>query len=77
LNVTILLPVGSEPGPYEVQVLDSNLQSKASAPGNAEIRDYVTTLRTTIELGSLTPGAYQLALRRHGEEWHLFPARVN
>ena len=49
------------PGPYEVQILDSDLRSKASATGAAEIRDYVTTLRATIELGSLVPGTYQLA----------------
>jgi hypothetical protein len=74
LNLTILLPVGSEPGSYEVQILDSDLRSKASATGDAEIRDYVTTLRAIIELGSLAPGTYQLALRRQGEEWRLFPA---
>jgi hypothetical protein len=76
LTATILLPVGSDPGPYEVQVLDSNLQSKASSTGNAEIRDFVTTLRATIDLGSVMPGRYQLALRRNSEEWRLFPAEV-
>ena len=75
-SLTILLPVGSEPGRYEIQVLDSGLRSQASASGEAAIRDYVTTLQTTIDLRSLSPGAYQLALRRHGEDWRLFPAEV-
>jgi hypothetical protein len=75
-NLTILLPVGSEPGGYEIQVLDSSLRSQASASGEAAIRDYVTTLQTTIDLRALSPGAYQLALRRHGEDWRLFPAEV-
>ena len=75
-NLTILLPVGSEPGAYEVQVLDSGLRSQASASGEAAIRDYVTTLLATIDLRPLSPGAYQLALRRHGEDWRLFPAEV-
>ena len=75
-NLTILLPVGSEPGGYEIQVLDSGLRSQASASGEAAIRDYVTTLQTTIDLRALSPGAYQLALRRHGEDWRLFPAEV-
>ena len=75
-NLTILLPVGSEPGGYEIQVLDSGLRSQASASGEAAIRDYVTTVQTTIDLRSLSPGAYQLALRRHGEDWRLFPAEV-
>jgi hypothetical protein len=75
-NLTILLPVGSEPGGYEIQVLDSGLRSQASASAEAAIRDYVTTLQTTIDLRALSPGAYQLALRRHGEDWRLFPAEV-
>jgi hypothetical protein len=75
-NLTILLPVGSEPGGYEIQVLDSGLRSQASASGEAAIRDYVTTLQTTIDLRALSPGAYQLALRRHGEDWRLFPAEM-
>jgi hypothetical protein len=57
-------------------VLDSGLGSQASATGEAAIRDYVTTLQTTMDLRPLSPGAYQLALRRHGEDWHLFPAEV-
>ena len=76
LTATILLPVGSEPGTYEVQILDSNLRSVASATGDAEIRDFVTTLNATIDLRSVPPGAYQLALRRHGEDWRLFSADV-
>ena len=75
-NLTILLPVGSEPGEYEIQILDSGLRSQASASGEAAIRDYVTTLQTTIDLRSLSTGAYQLALRRHGEDWRLFPAEM-
>jgi len=75
-NLTILLPVGSEPGEYEIQLLDSGLRSQASAIGEAVIRDFVTTLQTTVDLRPLSLGAYQLALRRHGEDWHLFPAEV-
>ena len=76
LNVTILLPVGSEPGGYEVQVLDSELRSRAKATGQAEIRDFVTTLQANLDISSLSPGAYQLAVRRHGDEWQHFPAAV-
>lgn len=74
--LTMLLPVGSEAGMYEVQVLDSQLRSIASAPGTAEVKNYVTTLRTTVDLGSLSLGQYQLAIRRSGQEWQLFPAQV-
>jgi hypothetical protein len=77
LNVTILLPVGSEPGEYEIRVLDSDLRQRASAVGTAAIRNYVTTLQTPIDLTGLPPGAYRLAVRRQGEEWRLFPVRLN
>lgn len=76
VTLTILLPVGSEPGPYEVQVLDSELTSRALSPGSAEIKDYVTTLQATVDLSSLSTGPYQLAIRRTGQEWQFFPAEV-
>lgn len=76
LSLTMLLPVGFEAGDYDVQVLDSNLTSKASTSGSAEMRDYITTLRATLDVSNLAPGAYQLAVRRHGEDWRMFPVSV-
>jgi hypothetical protein len=76
LSLTIRLPGGSEPGIYEIQILDSELRSKATSVGEAEIRNYITTLQTTIDLGSVMPGGYQFGLRRRNEEWLFFPAQV-
>lgn len=76
LNVTILLPVGSQPGEYEIQILDAELQARASARGTAEIRDSVTTLVASLDLNPLVPGAFQLAVRRQGADWRVFPAQV-
>jgi len=76
LNLTLLLPVGYDAGTYDVQVLDARLGSRATASGRAEIRDFVTTLEAVIDLGSLASGSYQLAIRREGEDWRLFPAEV-
>lgn len=76
LNVTILMPVGSEPGDYEVQLLDANLQSRATSTGTAAILDFVTTLDATLDTTALTPGSYQLAVRRQGEDWRLFPTQL-
>jgi hypothetical protein len=76
LNLTILLPVGSEPGPYDAQLLDSSLRSLASTSGQARIEDFVTTLPTTMDLRSVPSGTYQLALRHQGDDWRLFPALV-
>jgi hypothetical protein len=72
----MLLPVGFQSGKYDVQILDSNLASKASTSGSAEIRDYTTTLHASLDVTNVGPGPYQPAIRRHGEDWRLFPIKV-
>ncbi len=76
VELTLLLPVGSEPGAYEIQVLDSDLKSRASTHAVGEIRDFVTTARATVDLRGVPEGIYQLAIRREGDDWRMFPARV-
>ncbi len=77
VDLTLLLPVGSEAGAYDVRVLDSNLQSLTEATGTGAIENFVTTLRVRMDLRRLTPGRYQLAVRRQGDNWRMFPALVN
>ena len=76
VNATILLPVGSSPGEYDVRILDADLRARATAKGSAEIRNYITTLEAVIDASALEPGDYQLTLRRDGSEWQMFPLRV-
>jgi hypothetical protein len=74
-TLTLLLPTGSESGPYEVQILDSNLTSRATAVGSATLENHVTTLRVSIDAASLA-GRYQLAVRHTGDQWQMFPLTV-
>jgi hypothetical protein len=74
--LTLLLPTGSEPGPYEVEITKSGVASMVSARGNADLRGQVTTLDVTVATGSLSPGRYHLAVRRVGEGWQQFPEQV-
>jgi hypothetical protein len=76
LNMTVLLPVGAEPGAYEIRLVKGDRRSQASAEGHAEIRDGITTLRVTMDLRSLSAGSHHLALRRADEGWHFYPASV-
>lgn len=76
IDLTMLLPVGSEPGSYDVQLLDSELRSRAEAMGTAEVINFVTTVHALLDLRPLAAGPYQLALRRQGDDWKLFPAIV-
>ncbi len=75
LNATILLPVGSEPGEYEVQLVDANLQSRV-VQGDGGHRGLRSPLETSLDTRALPPGSYQLALRRQGEDWRLLPAQL-
>ena len=75
-RVTIQLPPGFLPGPYEIQLLDAELRSRASSKGVAEMRDYAATIETTIDVSGLPVGAYQVAVRREGESWRMFPAEL-
>ena len=72
----LLLPTGSEPGPYEVEIRDPGAVSRASARGNADIRNKVTTIDLSLSTGSLSPGAYQLAVRHACDQWQQFPLSI-
>ena len=74
-TLTVRLPIASEAGTYDVQVLDSGVV-KASTAGEAVLRDHVTTLQVTMDLASLSPGVYELTVRRRGDGWQYFPAQV-
>jgi hypothetical protein len=75
-RVAIQLPPGFLPGEYEVQLLDADLRSRASARGVAEMRDGAATIETAIDVSELPAGRYQVAVRREGESWRLFPAEL-
>jgi hypothetical protein len=76
LDLTVLLPIGAEPGTYDVRLVDGSSRSLAAASGLAEIRDFITTLTTTLDLRAVSPGSYRLDVRRQGEDWRSFPTIV-
>lgn len=76
LDATIVLPLGAEPGSYEVRLLDDAPSVRAQSVGEAEIKDSMTTLHTTLDADSLPAGAYHLEVRHLGGEWRRVPARV-
>lgn len=71
-----MLPAGSEPGAYEVQLLDAQLKSLASSRGEGTLENYVTTVRVTLDLREVARGAHQLAVRRGDDQWRFFAARI-
>jgi hypothetical protein len=76
LDATIVLPLGAEPGSYEVRLLDDAPSVRAQGTGDAEIKDSMTTLHTTLDAATLSEGAYHLEVRRVGGEWRRVPVRL-
>lgn len=76
VELTLLLPVGSESGPHHVRVLDAEGRALASTQGEAVIRDFVTTVHVSLDLGRVPTGNYGLAVRRLAGGWRVYPAVV-
>jgi hypothetical protein len=76
LRLTLVLPNGSEPGSYDIEVRSTGGRTLATALGHATLRDFITQLSADIDLRSAPPGTSQLAIRRTGEGWQLFPVRI-
>ena len=77
VQTVIYLPVGVEPAPYEIRVLDSELRIRATASGTAKMENFEAVIRTRIDLGGLPPGRYTLLMRRPGEDWRQFPLIID
>jgi hypothetical protein len=76
LHLALLLPDGSAPDHYEIQVLDQERKPTASASGRASVRDDRVLLQTTLDLRPLPSGTYEFGVRRANEDWRLFHAEV-
>lgn len=67
LDLSIYLPVGSEPGPYEVSVGGPGSPG-ATVEGRAEVNaEGLTLVRARLDLRGHPEGAYQLSVRRKVE----------
>jgi hypothetical protein len=76
VRLTLLMPNGSEPGHYELEVRGSDGLMRATASGDASLQDFITRLSADIDLRSAPRGTCQLAIRRTGEDWQRFPIRL-
>lgn len=74
---TIYLPVGSDDGPYELELRKAEDEpALAKWSGQAKIQDGLTVLSTNADTGGLTPGQYVLAIRKPGRSWRAYPVIV-
>ena len=69
LALTLYLPTGSEPGQYEVEVAEQLDQPLATASGSATLQNGIAVLSVKLNLASVHPGLYLLAVRQAGRTW--------
>lgn len=74
LQLSIYLPIGSEAGHYDVQILKESSPNVplVSLSGEAKIIDGLTRLEIFPDLSVLEPGPYVLGTRHAGDSWHYF-----
>ena len=73
LDLTVYLPLGSEPGTYDIQVVREPDEPLWSAQGEAKIVNYKSTLHVRADLSHLKPGLYLLAIRPKRWDWTYYP----
>ena len=76
LNASILLPIGSEPGPYEVQLVGADRRVRLSKHEPAYLKDFAVKIDLKIDLRSFPRGPYDLGIRHSGEDWDIHPVVI-
>ena len=73
LDVIILLPTGSEPGQYELRLVDRAQQSRIAKQVSAPLKNFAVRMDINLDLRSVPSGVYALEIRRSGEDWDPHP----
>jgi hypothetical protein len=75
LNLNIEMPIGSQPGNYEVAIWrDGEILIRAHGPGT--LNDGVTTVRVQMDCRRLRVGLYKLLTRLDRWSWENFPMEI-
>jgi hypothetical protein len=56
--LSIYLPTGSEPGKYQVEIVEQPGKALISAESAAALRDHIAVLEVNVDLQRLHPGLY-------------------
>ena len=76
LTLLTQLPVGSDSGPYEVQIRDAKQQPIRNAKGEAVIENGITKLSINVDVRSVPPGEYEFAWRQADFSWRHYPISI-
>jgi hypothetical protein len=73
LTMTLVLPIGSDPGTYDVEIRKQNQSSTAAVQGLAAIENGVTILQLSIDTRTHEVGDYEIAWRQPQFDWRSHP----
>jgi hypothetical protein len=76
LDIVILLPVGSEPGSYELRLVGTDRQVLLDKSLMGEMENFALRVRANLDFRSLSQGSYLLEIRRVGEGWDSHPVVI-
>ena len=76
LDLSIFLPVGSEPGRYDVQLLKKIDEPLLSVSGEATVQNGTTILRARLDLTGQTTGSFLVGLRQPPSDWTYYPVTI-
>lgn len=74
-ELTVQLPLGNEPGEYELQ-LKQGAEVRFKADAKAEFGDGIAAFTVKADLRGLTPGHYTIDVRKVPFDWNYFPVEV-
>ena len=69
MALSIYLPTGSEPGQYQVEMVEQPGKPLTSTEGTAALRDHIAVLEVKVDLQRLRPGLYLVGIRQPGWSW--------
>ncbi len=70
LNLTVYLPLGSQTGTYDLEILSLDGNRVWQAEGQASIKEGLTSVPVSGDLRSVPAGEYKFRFRRPDESWH-------
>ena len=76
LELTVVLPFGSEAGTYQFRLVDAEGRVLTSGETTATIASGTTTMKTTLDTSALPEGDYRFAIRQQALDWIIYPVRL-
>jgi len=75
-SLKILLPLGSNEGPYDVRIVTLSGEERAASSGIARLNEHITALEVVLPRDSLRSGKYLLQLRKPQLSWESYSLMV-